>query len=75
MQSLRRAIKRGNAILAFNNLTKGIDTVLKRNTPATYWRSIQKWRVLETEKEYIDGVVKPRKVLSRDKRGKALKVT
>ena len=74
MQSLRRAIKRGNAILAFNNLTKGIDTVLKRNTPVKYWRSIQKWRIESEEKNYIDGVVNPRKVLTRDWRGKALKV-
>lgn len=74
MQSLRRSIKRGNAIMAFNNLTKQIDTILKRNTPAKYWKSIQIWRVGEYEKQYAASVVSPRKVLSRDKRGKALEV-
>ena len=74
MQSLRRAIRRGNAILAFSNLTKQIDTVLKRNTPGKYWRGIQKWRVLESEKQYMASIVSPRKVLTRDERGKALKV-
>ncbi|MDR2920601.1 MAG: hypothetical protein LBV72_14710 [Tannerella sp.] len=38
MQSLRRAIKRGNAVIAFNHVTKRNEPVWRKGTELKQWK-------------------------------------
>lgn len=61
MQSLTRAISRGNAIIAFDPIDKIDRPIFKRNTPKSYWRYSQKWRQLELEKQMVSNKQSPAK--------------
>ena len=59
MQSVRRAIKRGNAVMSFDNLTKQVKTVIKRGTEKKAWNYAVKMRMSLTEEEYCKSVINP----------------
>lgn len=59
MQSVRRAIKRGNAVMSFDSLTKQVKTVIKRGTEKKSWEYAVKMRMPLTEEEYCNSVVNP----------------
>ena len=59
MQSVRRAIKRGNAVMSFDNLTKQVKTVIKRGTEKKSLKYAVKMIMPLTEEEYCNSVVNP----------------
>ena len=61
MQSLTRAISRGNAIIAFDPISKTDRPIFKRKTPVSYWKYSQKWRQLELEKQMVANKQAPAK--------------
>lgn len=63
MQSVRRAIKRNNAVMSFDNLTKQVKTVIKRGTEKKAWNFSVKMRMPLTEEEYCNSIVKPIRVI------------
>lgn len=52
MQSLSRAIKRGNAHLRFNKVTKQVVAIWKRGTTKKVWNSAVKEALPATEENY-----------------------
>lgn len=56
MQSLSRAIRRNNAVLAFNNVTKQMNPVWKRGSTREKWLNAVKNRLSLTEQEYCESV-------------------
>ena len=54
MQTLSRQIRRGNAVIAFNNVTKSNEVVQKKGTPKTKWNHAVKNRLKFTEDEYCE---------------------
>lgn len=59
MQSLSRQIRRGNAHIVFNNVTKSMETVQKRGTTKTKWNFAKKNAMQATEDNYRETVSKP----------------
>lgn len=59
MQSLRRQIKRGNAVLTFDNVTKSLQTVTRRGSERESWRNALKNRMEYSEKIYMESVTMP----------------
>lgn len=59
MQSLRRQLRRGNAVFIRNFITNGIDIVTKRGSEFKYWN----WAVSKSSKidsdNYIENVTEP----------------
>lgn len=59
MQSLRRQLRRGNAVFIRNLITNGIDLVTKRGSEFKYWN----WAVSKSSKiasdNYIENVTEP----------------
>jgi len=58
MQSLSRQLRRGNAVIAVDGITKQSRPVVKRGTPYISWRHALRTRDEETERMYIAGVVR-----------------
>lgn len=52
MQSLTRQLKRGNAIIIFDNVFKRLEQMSKRGTESKLWRLSQKFRSEEAEKNH-----------------------
>lgn len=59
MQTLSRAIKRGNAVLYFNEVTKSLEAVWKRGSTSNAWYHATKNCVKEEETKYVNKVTKP----------------
>lgn len=59
MQSLTRQLKRGNAIIIFDNVFKRLESVAKRGTQVKLWKSSQKNREMSAEREHIMAAQKP----------------
>ncbi|MDD3739405.1 MAG: hypothetical protein PHP31_08955 [Lentimicrobiaceae bacterium] len=59
MQSIRRQIKRGNAVIALNNVTHNFEIIQKRGTDVESWKFALKHRDKKAEKDYIDKVTMP----------------
>lgn len=59
MQSLRRQIKRGNAVLTFDNVTKSLQTVTRRGSEHESWRNALKNRMEYSEEIYMESVTMP----------------
>lgn len=59
MQSVRRQLKIGNAVLAINYVTKNIELVTKRGTDKEIWKHAMKRRVETAEFDYMNNVTKP----------------
>lgn len=59
MQSLSRAIRRGQAYIYFDNVTKTIEVMRKRGTNRAIFRAFQKNRLTGYEQRYCEGVTKP----------------
>lgn len=59
MQSVRRQIKRGNAVIAFNNVTKSAEIISKKGTDSNIWIYALKNRISESEEVYIDSITLP----------------
>lgn len=59
MQSIRRQIKRGNAILALNAVTHGLQVVQKTGTEKDVWRNAIRDRADASEQEYMDNITMP----------------
>ena len=59
MQSLSRAIKRGNAVLYFNEVTKSIEAVWKRGSTSSRWNHAEKNHCEDEETKYLQRVTKP----------------
>lgn len=59
MQSVRRQIKRGNAVIAFNNVTKSAEIIQKKGTDSNIWIYALKNRISESEEVYIDSITLP----------------
>lgn len=58
-QSLTRAIRRGNAIIAFDNVAKTNTVVYRKWSTSKSWNWGSKNRSLESETIQINGVTKP----------------
>ena len=59
MQSLRRQIKRGNAVLAFNAVSKKVDVFTRKNTNSKIWNYAVRNRMEASEDVYMDAVTMP----------------
>lgn len=59
MQSIRRQIKRGNAVLALNAVTHGLQVVQKKGTEKDVWRNAIRDRADASEQEYMDNITMP----------------
>ncbi len=58
-QSLTRAIKRGNAVIAFDNVSKTNTVVFEKGSTAESWNWAKLNRSIEAETRQINGVTKP----------------
>lgn len=58
-QSLTRAIKRGNAVITFDNATKTNTVVFKKGSTDESWNWAKLNRSIEAETRQINGVTKP----------------
>lgn len=52
MQSLSRAIGRGNAVLTFSSVHKRVEPVYKRGTPAKVWNEAVKNQLSDLQASY-----------------------
>jgi cell wall assembly regulator SMI1 len=71
MQSTRRQIKRGGAVIAFNNVSKSAEIITKKHTSSRMWNGAVKNRMLHAEDEYIGSVTNPlthEQILNAEKR-------
>ena len=59
MQSIRRQIRRGHAIITIDSATKKLNVVEKRGTSISFWMSSMKCRSLESESNYISNITRP----------------
>nr|DAU75400.1 MAG TPA: hypothetical protein [Caudoviricetes sp.] len=59
MQSLSRQIRRGNAYIYLDNVTKTVEVMQKRGTYRAFYRRMQINRLPEHEREYCERVTKP----------------
>lgn len=59
MQSLSRQIRRGNAYIYFDNMTKDVKVMQKRGTNRKTYKAFLKNRLLDYEQRYCDNVTKP----------------
>lgn len=59
MQSLSRAISRGNAVLTFSSVHKRVETIHERATPAKVWNEAVKNQLLDLQAQYRLGNSKP----------------
>lgn len=59
MQSLSRAIRRGQAYIYFDNVTNTIEVMRKRGTNWKIYWYFQKNRLTGYEQRYCEGVTKP----------------
>ena len=58
-QSLTRAIKRGNAVIAFDNVSKTNTLVFRKGSTVESWKWATLNRNIEAETKQINGVTKP----------------
>ena len=58
-QSLTRAIKRGNAVIAFNNVLKTNTVVFRKGSTAESWNWATLNRNIKAETKKINEVTKP----------------
>lgn len=58
-QSLTRAIKRGNAVIAFDNVSKTNTVVFRKGSTAESWNWATLNRNIEAETKQINEVTKP----------------
>lgn len=58
-QSLTRAIKRGNAVIAFDNVSKTNTVVFRKGSTAESWHWATLNRNIEAETKKINEVTKP----------------
>lgn len=61
MQSLRRQIKRGNAVIVKNTVTNQMEVVTKKGTERNIWNRSKRERSIEFEKMYDLRIVQPLK--------------
>lgn len=59
MQSLSRQIRRGNAYIYFDNVTKAVEVMQKHGTSHVLYRRMKINRLPEHEREYCERVAKP----------------
>jgi hypothetical protein len=59
MQSLTRQIRRGNAYIYYDNVTKNMEVMQKRGCDRRLWWGMMKNRDVDFENRYCDGIVKP----------------
>jgi len=59
MQSIRRQIRRGNAVVAFNNVTKSAEIIQKRHSSKDVWSYAVRNRLSESQYVYIDSITLP----------------
>lgn len=59
MQSIRRQIKRGNAVLTLNAVTHGLQVVQKKGTEKDVWRNAIRDRADASEQQYMDNITMP----------------
>ncbi len=59
MQSIRRQIKRGHAVLALNHVTKSLELVQKKGTSRDVWNNAVHDRAQASEQEYMDNITLP----------------
>ena len=58
-QSLSRAIRRGNAVLAYDNVSKGTSPVFRKGSTARGWHWAKTNRSIESEMVYTENITKP----------------
>lgn len=58
MQSIRRQIRRGHAIITIDSVTS-LQVIEKRGTSISFWRSAMKYRSTDSENNYINMVTLP----------------
>lgn len=71
MQSIRRQIKRGNAVLALNAVTHGLQVVQKTGTEKDVWKNAIRNRADVSEQEYMDNITIPlsqKEIIESDQR-------
>ena len=61
MQSLRRQIKRGNAVIVKNTVTNQMEVVTQKGTERNIWNRSKRERSIEFEKMYDLRIVQPLK--------------
>lgn len=59
MQSLSRALRRGNAVMVLDNVKKSIETVFKKGTVANVWNWSFRNKLEYSMQNYCDHVSKP----------------
>ena len=61
MQSLRRQIKRGNAVIVKNTVTNQMEVITKKGTQRKIWNRSKRERSIEFEEMYDLRIVQPLK--------------
>lgn len=59
MQSLSRALRRGSAVLVFNQVTKAVEPVWRKNTTRERWSYAKRDKLEATADNYCENVTKP----------------
>lgn len=59
MQSLTRAISRGNAVLIFNSVHRRFEPIYRKGTELKIWFRAKKERSIELENNFIQSNSKP----------------
>jgi hypothetical protein len=59
MQSLSRALRRGSAVLVFNQITKAVEPVWRKNTTRERWAYAKRDKLEATADKYCEGITKP----------------
>ena len=71
MQSIRRQIKRDNAVLTLNSVTKSLELVPKKGTDRLVWDNALRDRAEASEQEYMDNITMPlsqKEIIESDQR-------
>ena len=59
MQSVSRALRRGNAVMIFDNVSKRIETVFKKGSKSNFWAWACRNKLEYPMQNYCDNVSKP----------------
>lgn len=59
MQSLSRALRRGSAVLVFNQITKTVEPVCRKNTTRKRWSCAKRDKLEATVDNYCENVTQP----------------
>lgn len=59
MQSIRRMILRGNAVMLLNNVTKAPELIIRKEVSKKVWAFAVRNRLVEAELRYVGSITVP----------------